>query len=129
MPEEKRRLMIAMASFSSKEILSQTLGLAFSEHVRSQDMPLLVMRASDGPGLHLVWSWTKKNWKELQNRYGKGGNLKMLERFVGCFAAVSDAKTRDEIEAFFRPYPHIRKALNEVLESININIKFKKKNV
>lgn len=127
-PEEKRRLMLALASFSSAEILKKTLGLAFSEHVRSQDMPLLVMRASDGPGMPLVWAWTKKNWKELQKRYGKGGNLKLLERFVGCFAAVPDAKTRKEIATFFRPYPHVRKALNEVLESVDINIKFKQGN-
>ena len=127
-PEEKRRLMIALASFSNIEILKQTMGLAFSEHVRSQDMPLLVMRASDGPGMPLVWSWTKKNWKELQKRYGKGGNLKMLERFVGCFSAVSDAKTQKEIATFFRPHIKVRKALNEALESMEINIKFKKKN-
>ena len=54
----------------------------------------------------------------------------MLERFVGNFGMLSEAKDKADLDAFFkkRSHEHIEKALKHAIESIDINVKFVENN-
>ncbi|MBI4162175.1 MAG: M1 family metallopeptidase [Candidatus Aenigmarchaeota archaeon] len=130
-PEEKRRLLAALANFSDKPLLKEATSLTFSEHVKPHDLPVFVARLFDNPNaLELAWEWTKNNWDRLEKRYGRGGNVKLLEKLVDNLGTFSQENYKREIIAFFkkRKHDHIRKSLEQAIESIEINIRFKKFN-
>ncbi len=130
-PEEKRRLMAALASFSDIKLLKETIDLAFSEHVKSQDLPILLARLFENTNsTQLAWQWTKDNWDMLEKCYGNGGNVKLLEKIVDSLAVFDKETYKKDVVKFFkkRKRNHINKSLNQALESIDINVQFAKLN-
>ncbi len=130
-PEEKRRLIGALASFSSTDLIRDTLNMAFSEHIKPQDLPVFLTRLFDNPNAtDMTWRWVKANWDKLDKLFGKGGNIKLLERIVENFGVFYSEEYKKDIVKFFkaRKHNHINKSLSQAIESIEINMQFKKIN-
>ncbi len=130
--EDGRKFLIALGGFSDESKLNKTLDFALSKDVRSQDayMPVLSV-ARNSKGKELAWQWVKRNWKELEKRYGFGGNVKMFETFVIPIGVLSDINKEKEIKEFFDKQKSaymIQKQLTQSLERLRVNYNFLKKN-
>ncbi len=129
-PEEQRRLLIALSSFSKKDLLQDALDFSVSSDVRPQDTFVITLSVSGNPeGKDLVWPWLKNNWRVLEERY-KGSSAKNLTTMVESVRILSDAAAEKDISAFFRNRPKegLEMTLRQTLEKIRINRKFLKRN-
>ena len=131
-PEDKRRFLWALVGFKDKEILKKALDFALTPSVRAQDSFVPIVSAARNPSLgNYSWEWVKNNWNELEKRYGKGGNVKMLEVFIFPLGLLNDSGLEKEIKAFFESGDSLHlvsKALNQSLERLRINSNFAENN-
>lgn len=130
-PDEQRRNLRALGSFSDPAMLEKSLRLSNSKDVRLQDSFVLPAAVSENPvGKGLIWGWTRRNWQDFLKRYDPGTH--MLGGLAENLSVVSDRKTASEIEAFFSKKGNRRgdmdMALRHSLERIQANIKFIEKN-
>jgi len=130
-PDEQRRNLRALGSFSNPVLLGRTLKLTISKDVRLQDSFLLPAAVSDNPiGKALIWGWTRKNWPVFVKKYDSGAH--MLGGLVDNLSYVSDEKTASEIKAFFARKSNrrddMKMELSHALERIQANIKLMEKN-
>ena len=120
--EEKLRFLGAMCSFRNESILQKTLAFSLTEHVRSQNIALPIMRISSNPyGKKLIWPWMKKNWKKLTNKFGYGNPL--ANRIVSSISLVAKPPMEKEIRQFFKknPTPGTEMTLEQTLERIRVH--------
>ena len=125
--EEKLRFLSAMCGFKDEKLLIKSLDFSQTSSVRSQNMQLPIMRVAANPyGKKILWSWLKKNWKQLNNKVGHGNPL--LNRIVASIALVADKSMNPEIKLFFKknPTPGTERTQIQTLERIRINTKFLK---
>ncbi len=123
--EEKLRFLGALCSFQDESLLLKALQFALSPEVRSQDLYLPIAKIAGNPfGRKIIWSWIKKNWKEISKKFGVGNPL--LNKVVGTLSVVADAKKEAEIKTFFKknPTPGIERKLAQTLERIRISSRF-----
>jgi tricorn protease interacting factor F2/3 len=130
-PDEQRRNLRALGSFSDPALLRRALRLSSSGGIRLQDSFLLPAAVSANPaGKALVWGWTRRNWKPFMKKYDSGAH--MLGGLAGNLSCVSDAKTASEIRRFFARKGNRRDdmemALGHALEMIEANIRLIRKN-
>mgnify|MGYP001620049171 FL=1 len=79
-------------------------------------------------GRELAWEFVKKNWPELDRRYG-GGGFGLMRLVFGC-TNFSDAGKLADVEAFFRehPAPAAERTIRQTLERMRLNIKWLERN-
>lgn len=129
-PEENARLLNSMGMFGKKEILSKALSYSQSRKVKLQDSFRIPLFASGNPiGKDLIWSWTKKNWRELEKKNKIGINS--LHHYVDELSVLSGEKTVKEVEQFFKKNSRddIKRAIMQTIERIKANTKFKSVNL
>ena len=131
MPDEKRRLLGALANFRSKNLINKSLEFSISRDVRLQDTFAISAIASGNPeAIELVWVWTKKNWKLLKSKFDRGTH--MLSRFVENASVMKSENNRNDIRLFFGKRENMRedlkKSLAQTLERVDANVKFIEKN-
>lgn len=131
MPDEKRRLLGALANFRSKDLINKALEFSISKDVRLQDTFAISAIASSNPkATDTVWIWTRKNWKLLKSRFDRGTH--MLSRFVENESVMKSENSRIEVRKFFERKENMRedikKSLAQTLERIEANVKFVEKN-
>ena len=123
--EEKLRFLGAMCGFQDKKLLLRSLDFSQTSQVRSQNMQLPIMKVAANPyGDKVLWSWLKKNWKNLNKKVGHGNPL--FNRIVASITAVADDSMEKEIKLFFKknPTPGTERTQSQTLERIRINSKF-----
>jgi puromycin-sensitive aminopeptidase len=124
--EEKNRLLIAMSRFHQRDLLEKTLELSLSPEVQPQDTVTLIAAISSNRhgGSKLAWEYVKRNWKELDRRYGSGGFAMM--RLVGITGGFTKLDARKDIESFFEtnPVPAATRTIQQSLERIDLNIRW-----
>ena len=119
--EEKNRIGAALGNFRQKNLLKRTLAFAISKDVRRQDTTRMIAAVSTNPeGTDLAWSFIKKNWKLLLERYAGSRDLAHLIEPMGVSTSVSQAK---DIEQFLKkhPTPGTERTMSQVLERIHSN--------
>ena len=128
--EEKVRLLMALSSFQDQELLQRTIDMALSGKVRSQDSVMLVSLVASNPknGREIAWDYTKRNWQELDRRYGAGGFAMM--RLVQITGGFTTPEARKEVEEFFEehPTPSASRTIQQSLERIGLNIRWLEQN-
>ncbi len=127
--EEQVRIFGAMCMFQQKELLQRTLDYSLSAAVRPQDSPGGIARIARNPfGMDLAWEFLRKHWEEYQKRYGAGGHI-MGRVIQAVTAGFSTEEQEQEVQAFFKkhPVPHAKRAIEQSLESIQLNRQFIKK--
>ena len=123
--EEKLRFLGALCSFKDKKLLLKSLDFSQTSQVRSQNMTLPIMKVATNPyGDKVLWSWLKKNWKNINKKVGHGNPL--FNRIVASIASVADDSMEKEIKIFFKknPTPGTERTQSQTLERIRINSKF-----
>jgi puromycin-sensitive aminopeptidase len=119
--EEKDRIFRALCSFRDIKLLEQSLKMAFSDQMRAQDKFKAVSFIWANPsGKDLAWSFVKKNWKMISEKF-VGGHL--YARFIQPAVYFVDSKKAQEIEEFFKKNPSIglERTIAQVTEQIRAN--------
>jgi puromycin-sensitive aminopeptidase len=121
--EEKLRALGALTHFQQQDLLQETLELALSPVVRSQDTIRVVAGvAANTHGRDLTWEFVKGHWEEFDRRYGGGGFLlmRLIESVTSHFASATRER---EVAEFFKehPAPSVARTIQQCLERIRIN--------
>ena len=118
-PEEHNRYMNALPAFRDPLLVERALLEARSPRVRSQDTALYLARFFDNPAARdRAWAFIKESWSDLEPKiriaFGEG-------RLVGAAGAFCDARSRDDVRAFFtaHPLPRAGRLLGETIERID----------
>ena len=122
LPEEKNRLLYSLARFKNEELIKRTLEYSFSKNVRAQDTPAVFSHVGDNrSGADLAWEFTKANWDEILERYGKGGHI--LPRMVKPAVVFTTKSKAEDIKKFFKTHeaPGAERAIEQVVEKIYSN--------
>ncbi len=126
--EEKMRALAALCWFKQPELIKKTLDFLLSTEVRSQDAFIGLGRSAANPyARDATWAFVKKHWGELVDRYGSGGHA--MVRIIEAVASPFNTRGKyKEIETFFKKHSvsNARRAIQQALESMRINIAFKK---
>ena len=123
--EEKIRFLGAMCGFKDQKLLKKSLDFSQTSEVRSQNMPLPIMKVAANPyGKKILWPWLKQNWKKLNKKVGHGNPL--FNRIVASITLIADDSMEKEIKQFFKknPTPGTERTQSQTLERIRINSKF-----
>ena len=126
-PEEKIRLLAALAMFKDRGLLARSLEYSDSENVRLQDSYIIPAICSSNPvGRKIMLEWTEANWRSLLKRHASGTH--MLGRYVDNLAGLDTNKDRAEVSRFFSAKANwrddISHALANTLEMIEANTRF-----
>ncbi len=123
--EEKLRFLGAMCGFKDPKLLKKSLDFSQTSEVRSQNIPLPIMKVAANPyGKKILWPWLKGNWKKLNKKVGHGNPL--FNRIVASISLIADDSMEKEIKKFFKknPTPGTERTQAQTLERIRINSKF-----
>jgi aminopeptidase N len=125
-PEEHYRYLNALTAFRDPALIDRALEETRSR-VRNQDTALYLGRFFENPAARdRAWAFIKESWSDLEPKlriaFGEG-------RVVGAVAAFCDARTRDDIRAFFTAHPlsSATRTLSESLERIDNCIALREK--
>ncbi len=122
--EEKIRFMGAMSGFRDEKLIQKAFDFMLSDDIRFSDMIYVMSYLAGNPyAKKMLWPWTKKNWKFLDERLGETKML--LRRALGTLKVLSDYESEKDIKDFFNKNKTtgIDMALRQTLENIRINAK------
>ncbi|MGC8676206.1 MAG: M1 family metallopeptidase [Candidatus Micrarchaeia archaeon] len=130
-PDEKARLLKALAMFKDKHLARKALAFALSKQVKPQDTFIIPSFISANPAARgVLMDWTLSKWKTLAGRYSEGTG--MLGRFVENLGIASDSKSRAKFVSFFSRQVNRRedilRGIAKTRERIDANIMFIKRN-
>ena len=120
-PQEKVRMLYALAEFDDAELMKKTCALAFSGDVKSQDAPFLLARCI-GNKYHgtIAWSAVQENW-DYANKTFPGNTI---VRMVSTMTTLNTPELQAQVSAFFseHPIPQAAKTLEQALERQKVNV-------
>ena len=120
-PQEKVRMLYALAEFDDVELMKKTCALAFSGDVKSQDAPFLLARCI-GNKYHgiVAWAAVQENWNYANETFP--GNT--IVRMVSTMTTLNTPELEAQVSAFFseHPIPQAAKTLEQALERQKVNV-------
>jgi puromycin-sensitive aminopeptidase len=120
-PQEKVRMLYALAEFDDVELMTRTCRLAFSGDVKSQDAPFLLARciANKNHG-EIAWAAVQENWTYANDTFP--GNT--IVRMVSTITTLNTEALETQVNAFFseHPIPQATKTLEQALERQKVNV-------
>ncbi len=122
-PQEEQRYLYSLASFRDPELLRQTLRLAVTGEVRTQDAPFLVRSLlMSVDARELAWRFVKEHWETMERRYPKSGVRRMCEGIT----ALATPELEADVRAFFasRAITLGGKTLEQYLEQLRVAVAF-----
>ncbi len=131
LPAIKLQALSSMGMFCDRMLAKKSLALTLSAQVRKQDSHYIVATMSSNPYTKdLLVNFVEQNWKRLMLMYEPG--TLMLPFYVKVLATQNNEYILSSIKKFFSNKSNIRNdmkmAYDQVIEIININIDFIKKN-
>ncbi len=118
-PDEHYRYLNALARFRDTALIDRGLQRTLTSELRSQDASLYLSRffLSSPQARVRAWAFVKEHWTALEPKIAIFGGDTTLVRAAGSFC---DAKSRDDIKAFFaaHPLPGATRTLDQTLEQI-----------
>ena len=120
-PQERIRMLYALAEFDSAELMQRTCELAFTDEVKSQDAPFLLNRciANKYHGAQ-AWKMVRSRFGEAEAKFPSNTIIRM----VSTVSTLNTAELRADVAAFFaeHPLPQSAKTLEQVLERHGVNV-------
>ena len=126
-PEDQYRYLFALGDFRDPALIDRGLQRSLSPQLRSQDTALYLSRFLVNPiARSRAWPFVTEHWTALEPKVAISGGDTNLIRALGAFC---DARTRDEISAFFAAHklPTAARTLEQTIEQINNCIALKDK--
>lgn len=120
-PQDRIRMLYALAEFDDADLMQRTCDLAFSDEVKSQDAPFLITRAiANKYHGDIAWAAAQKNWTYANEKFP--GNT--IVRMVSSVSTLNTPAHEAQIGSFFseHPIPQAVKTLEQVLERQRINV-------
>jgi len=118
-PEDQYRYLFALADFRDPALVQRGLERSLTPQLRSQDTAIYLARFLVNPASRsLAWTFVKEHWAALEPKVVISLGDVNLTRSLGAFC---DARSRDDIKAFFaaHPLPGAARTLTQTLEQIN----------
>jgi puromycin-sensitive aminopeptidase len=120
-PQDRIRMLYALAEFDDADLMQRTCDLAFSDEVKSQDAPFLITRAiANKYHGDIAWAAAQKNWAYANEKFP--GNT--IVRMVSSVTTLNTPAHETQMASFFseHPIPQAVKTLEQVLERQRINV-------
>jgi aminopeptidase N len=114
-PQEYYRYLFALNSFRQPPLIEQTVRLALSPQIRTQDVPLVLVRELENPDTQQVaWEFLQQNWAMVQKRMPPA-DVPFLAEAVGAFCKP---QLKQAAQQFFsqHPLPGTQRMLQQGLE-------------
>ncbi|MFV1990857.1 MAG: M1 family metallopeptidase, partial [Acidimicrobiales bacterium] len=125
-PQEEVRYLYALANFPDAKQMANTLEMALSANVRTQNAPFLVGRclANREQGA-LAWDFVTTHWEEILRRYPSNSIVRMLEG-VQALSQPNDARA---VAEFFDTHemPQGKMTLLQHLEILQTNVNLRER--
>jgi puromycin-sensitive aminopeptidase len=125
-PQERIRMLYALAEFNSEELMERTTAFAFTDAVKTQDAPFLLNRciANRHHGV-VAWAAVRKNWVKANKEFP--GNT--IVRMISSVTTLNSESLEAEVQAFFSEHtiPQATKTLDQVLERQRVNVALRKR--
>ncbi len=118
-PEVRDRYLRALTSFTDPALVQRSLDFALTPELRSQDTPTFLARLLANPDTNeRTWHFVKAHWDEFAP---KALNFLGGANVAGALGSFCDARSRDDIQAFFRTHrlPSGERALAQSMERID----------
>ena len=120
-PQERIRMLYALAEFDSAELIERTCELAFTDEVKTQDAPFLLNRciANKYHGT-TAWSIVHARWNEAVARFPSNTIIRM----ASSVSTLNTPQLCADVRSFFseHPLPQSAKTLEQVLERHEVNV-------
>ena len=120
-PQERIRMLYALAEFDSEKLMLRTCELAFTDEVKSQDAPFLLNRciANKYHG-SLAWKTVRSRFNEAEARFPSNTIIRM----VSTVSTLNTPELLVDVRSFFaeHPLPQSAQTLEQVLERHNVNV-------
>jgi puromycin-sensitive aminopeptidase len=120
-PQDRIRMLYALAEFDDADLMHRTCEMAFSDEVKSQDAPFLITRAiANKYHGDIAWAAAQMNWAYANEKFP--GNT--IVRMVSSVTTLNTPAHEAQIGAFFteHPIPQAVKTFEQVLERQRINV-------
>ena len=117
-PEDQYRYLFALADFPDPALIRRGLERSISPQLRTQDTAIYLGRFfGNAHAINLAWAFVKEHWTVLEPKVTIAGSDVNLTHALGAFC---DARSRDEVAAFFaaHPLPGAARTLTQTLEQI-----------
>jgi aminopeptidase N len=128
--EEKVRLLRALTRFRDKTLVERALAFALSPEVRSQDTYVVLAGFGGNKAARpLNWTFVKKNWPALTERFS-GGNVGLLSHIIeGAASGFTDEASARDVDKFLKAHriPGTERAVRQTLEVIRSNRAWKRR--
>jgi puromycin-sensitive aminopeptidase len=125
-PQERRRFLLNLASFRTKETIRRTLAAILTDEIPTQDVAFVLMRLlGNPPAREEAWSFLKRKWPALRRRIPP----LMLSRLVETTPVLRDPRYAREVIGFFKkhPLPEAVRALKQAAELFRLNAELRKR--
>lgn len=120
-PQEERRYQTNLGGFPGEAEIANTLKLAMSGEIRTQDSPYLVGYALGNQEQgEQVWRFITENWDEMMKVFPDNS----IVRMAGGIRAFSKPEMAAEIEKFFETHkvPTGELTMQQHLEKLRVNV-------
>jgi puromycin-sensitive aminopeptidase len=122
-PQERRRLLMALAEFRAPELVERTLTLVLGEEVGTQDVALLLVRLFGNPaGREPAWAFLKRRWPALRRRLPP----MLVTRPIEATPSLGTRAYRRDVATFFAAHPVATgaRAVKQALERFDHDLEF-----
>jgi puromycin-sensitive aminopeptidase len=120
-PQERMRYLFALTESPDPDLLEQTLDLALTNDVRTQDAPFLISTVMrNRAGTAVAWEWFEQHWAELSSRFPES----QLARAFEGIPSVVEPGLAASIRGFCTTHdvPQAGPRLDQLLERMDINV-------
>jgi len=125
-PQEERRYLFSLASFTQTALLDRTLAKTLDGEIRTQDAPFVVSAVLGNVyGREQGWNFVKAHWDKMAQRFPKQG----LRRMCGGITGLCKPELERDVRAFFadRKIDLGGKTLEQYLEQLRIAVTFRER--
>jgi aminopeptidase N len=119
-PQERRRFLLNLASFRTKETIRRTLAAVLTDEIPTQDVAFVLMRLlGNPPAREDTWDFIKRKWSALRRRIPP----LMLSRLVETTPVLREPRYARDVIRFFKqhPLPEAARALKQAAELFRLN--------
>jgi puromycin-sensitive aminopeptidase len=101
-PQDRQRLLLALARFRDPAAFQRTLELGLSGDVRTQDAPYMLMEAlGSRDNAAAAWTFVSSRWDEIEQRFPANS----LSRLISGIRAVRDRRLAEQVAPFTAEHP------------------------
>jgi puromycin-sensitive aminopeptidase len=125
-PQERRRMLMALAEFRDPALFERTLQLSLGDAVGTQDVALVLVRLLGNPAAReRTWAFMKRRWSALLRRMPP----MLVTRPVEALPALGGRTARNDVAAFFKahPVPTAARALRQALERFDLDLELRRR--